>query len=242
MISKVDYIANNSKPKIVITGAAGIIGTILQKGLNKYYSILALDIAYKNSTDKNKIYCDVFRDDLTKYLKGSSAVIHLAWNNEENYLRGYNPINRKGSKRIFDEAARLKVPRFILASSVNAMAGYWHHEPPVITKELKKRKIKVDDKYWPVVPYGESKIQLEKKGKECSDKYKMKVVCLRFGACHNDNKVPKDDAFGLRKRDLVDIVSRSLKYEKRYGIFYGVTRDVIFDLSNARKELGYNPK
>lgn len=64
--------------KVVITGAAGIIGTVLRKGLKDFYNLTLLD---KVSPEKGIIKIDLVKDlsQFEKILKGKDIILHLAW-------------------------------------------------------------------------------------------------------------------------------------------------------------------
>ena len=95
--------------KIVITGAKGVLGTVLKKGLEDTYNITHLDLPE----------ADVRRyEKLLEIFPGHDAVIHLAWDTKtENFRSGeINPDNLLMVYNVYEAALQAKVPRVIMAS------------------------------------------------------------------------------------------------------------------------------
>jgi len=117
--------------RVVVTGATGNVGTSVLEALigdERVDSIVG--IARRRPEwrpDRVEwIEADVGRESVEQHLRDADALVHLAWaiqpsRNEVETRR----INVEGSERVFDAAARAKVPAVIHASSVgtNALRG-----------------------------------------------------------------------------------------------------------------------
>lgn len=98
--------------KIVITGAHGIIGTVLMKELGGYQIIPVIlpKIDVRNYSS------------LVKVFSGSDVIIHLAWDDKEDNFRSstINSDNTKMFSNVYKAAVTTKIKRVIMASSVHA--------------------------------------------------------------------------------------------------------------------------
>lgn len=117
-----------SKPVILITGAAGNIGTALAKALSGKYRVAGLDVT------RDSDFCDIFETDLTnkaaiensldafreKYGDRIASVIHLAayfdFTGEENPL--YEEVNEKGTRRLLQALQEFQVDQFVYSSTI----------------------------------------------------------------------------------------------------------------------------
>lgn len=114
--------------RITITGATGNVGTAVVRALGAEPAITEIVGISRRRPDvvlpKTRwVQADVSRADLVNTLRGSDALIHLAWliqpSRDEAVTRA---TNVDGSRRVFDAAAAAAVPRIVHASSVGAYA------------------------------------------------------------------------------------------------------------------------
>jgi UDP-glucose 4-epimerase len=112
--------------RVVVVGATGNVGTSVLDALARDAEIDSIvGIARRRpELDVPKtewLEADVADDDLVPAFTAADAVVHLAWaiqpsHDEERLWR----VNVLGSQRVFDAAARAKVPALVYASSVGA--------------------------------------------------------------------------------------------------------------------------
>src|SRR3989344_9211315 len=187
--------------KIAITGSNGTIGTVLKEGLSGEFDIQKLDLPELDVRDLNQV---------VKGLKGSTAVIHLAWNGKtENYLGGYDPDNFLMAMNVYKTAKEAGVKRVIVASSVHADNFYEWQGPGFMSPN------KTPD---PQMPYGEDKVNIENEGREFA-KLGLEVVCVRIGGINPKNEFPvhgkpADLAAWLSHDDCISLFRAILKAEK----------------------------
>ena len=112
--------------RVTVTGATGNVGTALMRRLAAEPAVTELvGIARRRpelTLPKTRWEtADVSTDDLVPLLRGSDAVVHLAWliqpSRHESVTRA---TNVDGSRRVFEAAAKAAVPRILYASSVGA--------------------------------------------------------------------------------------------------------------------------
>ena len=75
----------------------------------------------------------------------------------------------------------------------------------------------------------------------------MESICIRIGSVRQDDDPTTDPRFlrtWLSHRDLVHLVECCLRANVTYGVYYGISNNkgAFWDLSNARAELGYDPR
>ena len=140
-----------------------------------------------------------------------------------------------------------KVKRFILASSVHVSFGHINYRHPGIVEShniLHEKKITTQDNVFPLGTYGASKVYLESLGKAYSAKG-LQVIAVRFGNVTNNNSFG-EYPFWLSHRDCRHFIERCIEADNlpNYSVFFAISDNPCnpFDLSDARLQLGYNPK
>ena len=214
--------------RIAITGANGMIGEVLRKGLGGY-KITVLDLPDMDIRNYEQ---------LLDVLEGHDLIIHLAWDmNPKDEFEG-SLDNNLMTLNILKAAVETKIPRIIMASSVHVDTFDNWKGIGLLT---------VDRKPCPKCLYGINKLYMETLGKYFSSKYKLEVVCIRFGRIRKKNVLPKasdESKVWLSHRDCVDAVKTYINAEKipdNYVVFYAISNNTgrIHDYSNP---LGWAPK
>jgi uronate dehydrogenase len=227
--------------KVCITGAAGIIGSILRSGLEKKYELLLLDKRTKKGIKRVDLSKDYRK--LEELLRDIDVVIHLAWNTKESCNSSfYIPENRTMANNILRACLENKVKRVIIASSVHVAMGYFGW--PYDHKKLHSKKVYVSTKVYPISKYGKSKVYIERLAREYSNRG-LEVICARFGHVTKNNK-PGDIPFMLFHEDLIQFIDKCIRKRRlsRFSVFYVISNNECnpFDISYGRKILGYKPK
>jgi UDP-glucose 4-epimerase len=115
--------------RVTVTGATGNVGTAVMRRLAAEPAVTEL-VGIARRTPELSLPKTTWRSadvstatDLESLLRGSDAVIHLAWliqpSRDEDVTRA---TNVEGSRRVFEAAARAAVPRLLYASSVGTYA------------------------------------------------------------------------------------------------------------------------
>ena len=114
--------------RVTVTGATGNVGTALLRALAAEPAVEEIvGVARRRpsvaAAKTQWVEADITRTDLVPILRGSDAVVHLAWliqpSRDESVTRA---TNVEGSRRVFEAAARASVPRIVYASSVGTYA------------------------------------------------------------------------------------------------------------------------
>ncbi|MGH8632228.1 MAG: NAD-dependent epimerase/dehydratase family protein, partial [Burkholderiales bacterium] len=221
---------------ILITGAAGDVGSHLRRELAGRYALRLSDIRpiAKLAEGETFMRGDVARlGDMLRVTRGVAAIVHLGGHSGEGRWKDILRVNIVGCYNVFEAAHRNAVPRILFATS-NHATGFF------------RRDEKIDHRVYPKPDsrYGLSKVFGEQLGSLYSDRYGLQVLCMRIG---NVNPAPVDKrrlSLWLSPRDLAQLVQIGIEHpDIRFAIVYGVSRNrrTWYDNSNAER-LGYRPQ
>ena len=223
--------------KILVTGAAGGIGTRLRRLLKGVYpSIRWSDIRKPDDLNANENFVAA---DLADYgqvetiVDGMDGIVHLGGHSTEGPWPTILNSNVIGTYNIFEAACCAGVKRVVFASSNHAVGFY-----------PRAQKIGVDVTVRPDSRYGVSKAFGEAIGALYADKHGLRVTCLRIG---NVDDAPVDQrrlSIWIKPEDLVQLIRIGLEHaDIRFEIFYGASDNAAswWDNSNARR-YGYKPQ
>jgi len=230
--------------KILITGCCGLIGKILMQNL-KEYELYGIDL--KKCFDERCYRADISNfEELKKAMEefGSmDIIIHLAADKRvdapwESILKN----NIIGTRNIYEIARIFNVDKVIFASSNHVTGGYEKIDGIYegMLKIMPSLHIRPDSYYATSKAFGEAI------ARQFYEVYGIKSICLRLGSVL-ENDEPGEDARSLSTwlshRDLIQLFRKSIEANVGYGIYYGVSnnRKRFWDLSNAKKDLGYMP-
>src|SRR6186997_1046525 len=160
--------------KILITGAAGDVGTRLRKLLKGVYpNIRTSDIRTPGDLGKDEDFVAADLADLVqvkKIVTGVDGIVHLGGFSVEGPWETILHANIVGCYNLFEAAYRAGVQRIVFASSNHAV-GFYRRE----------KKIGTDVTVRPDSRYGVSKAFGEALGALYADKHGLRVLCLRIG-------------------------------------------------------------
>ncbi len=231
------------RKKVLITGAAGKIGSVLRSGLKESYD---LRVMYHRTVlpaeDGEEVFVAPINalDKIEEVVDGVDAIVHMAGNPSvgaawEDVLKA----NIEGTYCLYEAARRKGVKRIVFAST-NHVTGFYEQEGIYTKPEMPERP----DSY-----YGVSKAFGEDLGRYYADEFGLEVICLRIGSFQPEKSVTDRDSdrilsTWLSHRDCVQLVWRSIEADVRFGIYYGISGNTrgYWDISNAREDLGYEPE
>ena len=222
--------------KILVTGAAGGIGTRMRKLLPAAYKdIRWSDIRKPDDLAANEEFMAADLANLgavEKIVAGVEGIVHLGGFSVEGPWDAIHQANIVGCYNLFEAAYRAGVKRVVFASSNHAVGFY-----------PRNKTIGVDVTTRPDSRYGVSKAFGEALGALYADKHGLRVTCLRIG---NFGDAPIDKrrlAIWLKPEDMVQLIRIGIEHRDiQFEIFYGVSdnADSWWDNSNARR-FGYKP-
>ncbi|MGO3479192.1 MAG: NAD-dependent epimerase/dehydratase family protein [Brachybacterium tyrofermentans] len=232
---------SNSRRRVLITGAAGGVGSRLAEGLREDYDLVLHGRSSEDAppdTDFRTAELGAY-DEVLSLMDGIDTVVHLAGAaSPESPWDAVLDANIVGQRNILEAAHQAGVRRVILASSNHAMGMYDRFEQ------------------WPVYPdqipradslYGVSKIFGEAIGRYYHDEYDLDVIALRIGWVSDDPLEAEEDilrAMWLSREDCEQVVRCAIEAEVRFGIYYAISNNPNrrWSLTNTTLELGYRPK
>jgi uronate dehydrogenase len=221
---------------VLITGAAGGVGTHLRRELAGRYRLRVSDLRPLKPAGREEKFmrADISSmPDALRITKGVDAIVHLGGYSVEGPWEPILKANIVGCYNVF-EAARVNRVRRILFATSNHAVGFYRRDETVDHRVYPK----------PDGRYGVSKVFGEMLGSLYADKYGMEVFCMRLG---NVNPEPLDKrrlAIWVSPRDLAQLVTIGIEHpEIRFEIVYGASANTRswYDNSNATR-LGYRPQ
>jgi uronate dehydrogenase len=222
--------------RVLITGAAGTIGSCLREGLRPRVDELVLTDArvLEPSGQERFVQADLAdRDALVGAAEGVDAVIHLgAIPTEASFDELIGP-NLIGTFNVF-EAARRGGARLIVFASSNHATGFY----PVEQRLTGRASPRPDTLYGVTKAYGEAL------GSLYADKFGLDVICIRIGSFAERPREVRELATWLSHQDAVRLFAACLSAPSiGFRVVYGASANtrLNWDLSPAR-ELGYEPQ
>lgn len=222
--------------RIVLTGAAGGIGTMIRPLLAPLYPGLVLSDRVQPANllaGENFVAADLARpDEVAAAVKGAHSVIHLGGFSVEGPWETILQANIIGCYNLFEASRLAGVKRVVFASSNHAVGFY-----------PRRRKIRTDVTVRPDSRYGVSKAFGEALGALYADKHGMSVTCLRIG---NVGPRPLDVrrlSIWISPEDIVQLIRIGLEHpDIRFDILYGASDNEASWWDNSRaRQLGYRP-
>jgi uronate dehydrogenase len=222
--------------KILITGAAGDVGTRLRKLLKDVYSLRVSDIRKPADlgADDEFVAADLGDYEQTKQITaGIDGIVHLGGYSVEGPWETIHKSNIVGCYNLFEAAYRSGVKRIVFASSNHAVGFY-----------PRDRKIGVEVTVRPDSRYGVSKAFGEAVGALYADKHGLRVTCIRIGNVGDKPLDKRRLSIWVKPEDLAQLIRIGLEHpDIRFEIFYGASENAAgwWDNSNARR-FGYRPQ
>ena len=230
-------------PAVVLTGAAGRIGTYLRHedgGLAaRGWRLRLVDAREPDDVRDEETFAaadlsdEESRDALAEAMDGADGVVHLAGIPSEDTWTRIRRANIDGTYRVLEAARRAGVRRVVLASSNHAVGFY-------PTGEVAR----TDEPPRPDSYYGVSKAAMEALGSLYADKYGLEVVSLRIGLCADRPGTTFDLGIWLSPADSVRLVDAALRGPvDGHTVAFGISANTRgwWDLTTARA-LGYRPQ
>jgi uronate dehydrogenase len=226
-------------PTVLVTGAAGRIGTMLRPRLARPGRMLRLfDVVPVEAAgpDEEAVTASVTdMTAMTRACQGADAVIHLGGVPSEGPWDRILDVNINGTYVVFEAARRAGVPRVIFASSNHAVGFSPRSEYPVPDYAFP-----APDTY-----YGVSKASGEALAALYSRRYGMDAICVRILSCFPRPANTRMLSTWLSPDDAGRLFEACLTAPSPgFRVIFGVsanTRGGWVSLAEARA-LGYEPR
>lgn len=232
--------------KILITGAAGMIGQQLMRRLADTYELSGLDICPSKGIATVSV---ADYDALLPHLAEIDVVVHLgavvSGNEPWEQVLEHNII---GTRNVFEAARQQGVRRVVFASSHQAMRLHEDMEPfaSILSGDREREPdsplIGIDMPFRPSGVYGVSKAFGEILGRVYADHHGLSVLCIRIVQANAENHPHGPRWFS--HDDVEQMVRRCIETKDiDFGVYYGVSGNshAVWDLSNSKRDLGYEP-
>jgi uronate dehydrogenase len=221
---------------VVLTGAAGLIGSTLRAAWCGRFSLLRLvdtqELGEEREGEETRVLDLADFAATQRAVEGADAVVHLAAIPQEDRFERLLEANVAATYNVFEASRQAGVRRVVFAST-NHVTGFY------ATTE----RVGPGDPVRPDSLYGVTKVFGEALGRLYADKWGVEVVCLRIGAF---GERPGDaDALSmwLSPGDGVRLFTRALVApEVGFLVVYGVSRVPSSWWKNpGAAVLGYEP-
>ena len=223
--------------KLVLTGAAGALGSRLRAPLKKMCDeLVSTDIVDDIGTlqdGETYVQADLSSlDAMLKIIEGADMVVHFGAIADEAAWDDILQSNIIGAYNVWEAAYRCGVKRVVYASSVHAVGMH-----------KKTDTIGLDAPHRPDTYYGLAKCFSEDLASLYWDKRGIESVCLRIFSCAPATNARSIGTW-LSYDDLIHLVERSVDSPVvGFSIVYGISNNdrAVVDNSKAG-HLGYRPK
>ena len=242
--------------KILITGGAGLVGSILIEGLKNNFEIRVLDQKTVEGIDSR--VGDISNlESILPAFENIDTVVHLA--GDRRVHGDWDSILNNNIKGIYNiyEAARINgVKRVVFASSQHATGGFYDVEPWSFINNGEYEKL--PDNYKPLDEtcrirpdsyYGASKSFGESLGSYYSDFHNLSTIHIRIGWVISDDDPtfsPISLNLWLSHKDICQIIELSVNANEdiKYDVFYATSDNhwKIWSIDKAKNILGYSPE
>ncbi|MEW2303701.1 NAD(P)-dependent oxidoreductase [Streptomyces sp. NPDC006655] len=223
---------------LLLTGAAGGLGTLMRSLLPEYgYALRLLDVRPVEG-EPDAITADLAdKQALREAVRGVDAVLHLAGISLEAPFEKILRSNIEGTYNLYEAAREAGVRRIVFASSNHAV-GYTR--APRAGEPL----IPVDTPRRPDTFYGLSKSFGEDLAQLYWDRHGLETVSVRIGSCFPEPADVRMLSVWMSPADGARLFHAALTADKvGHTVVYGSSANtrLWWDLSTARA-LGYEPQ
>jgi uronate dehydrogenase len=222
---------------VVLTGAAGTIGSTLRDAWRGRFPLLRLvdvqDLGEAREGEETKVLDLADFQAARRAMEGVDAVVHLAAIPVENRFDRLLAANIAATYNVFEASHQAGVRRVVFAST-NHVTGFY----------ARGERIGPDDPVRPDSLYGVTKVFGEALGRLYADKWALEVVCLRIGSFGDGPRDADALPMWLSPGDAVRLFTRALVATgiPRFLVVYGASNvpDAWWDNPGAAV-LGYEP-
>ncbi|GAB4062368.1 NAD(P)-dependent oxidoreductase [Uliginosibacterium sediminicola] len=223
---------------ILLTGAAGKLGSVLREPLAALCSTLRLSdlrpLTQACSAKEEFIACDLAQTaEVQALMQGVELLVHFGGVAHEQAFERIAAANLIGLYNLYDAALTHGVRRVVFASS-NHVNGF----------------SRIDEATTPASPprpdslYGVSKVYGEALARYYFDRHGIETVCLRIGSCLPEPKSPRCLQAWLSHRDLIELVRcAATAPQAGFAVVWGISdnQQACWQGDDAER-IGYQPQ
>ncbi|GAA4902300.1 NADP-dependent aldehyde dehydrogenase [Stackebrandtia albiflava] len=226
--------------RILITGAAGGVGTLLRPRLARPGRVLRLLDVVETTPGPGEEGVTGSVNDLdamTAACHDVDAIIHLGGQSRENTIDDVLELNVAGTYTVLEAARRAGVGKVVLASSNHAVGFHSRDEVP-------EGGLPADASPRPDTLYGLSKVGIEAAGRLFADRYGLAVIAVRIGSWFETPPGVRGLATWLSPDDGARLMEACIATDAPgFRLIWGISRNTRRWFSLAEGEaIGYDPK
>ncbi|WP_051480415.1 NAD(P)-dependent oxidoreductase [Cellulomonas sp. KRMCY2] len=257
-----DLLAGGARRRVLITGAEGLVGSVLRRGLAATHDIVALT---RSPQDHPSVVADIEDlDALVAAFGGIDTVVHLA--NAASLDAGWPDVLASsivGTRNVMEAARVAGVRSVVLASSGHVLGGA-EEEAGSSLYDLDDPRVLDDTDLRPDSLYAVGKIFGEALGRYYADAHGLRVICVRLGTVladddprsdvpgrgrsarlSADERYPRMRAKWLSHQDCCRLFARCIDAtDVPWAVVVGTSDNPrqIWGLGQTRRLLGYSPQ
>lgn len=230
------------KKKILITGAAGLVGGILRAHWGDRYALRLTDIQPIADLAAHEEFVEM---DITHYdeflaaCDGVDNVVHLAADRSPRaeFYKTLLDLNIIGCYNGFEAARAAGCHRIVFASSVNAILGYRFEQQTF-----------PDTPIFPLNVYGATKCFGEALGRVYAHQHGLSSICVRLGSPRFDQAgdwAADEPSDSISPRDTAQLFARCIEVQDLdFAIVHGSShhKNGWMDIAATSLILGYEPQ
>lgn len=232
-----------SKRRVLVTGGAGRVASILRQHWGDRYEIRLADIRPVDDLASHETFVELDITDLDAFTgacEGIDTVVHLAADPSPNadFYESLLQRNIIGGYNGFEAARLASCRRIVFASSINAVLGYGssdeaaHWDVPI----------------YPANVYGATKCWGEALARVYDEQHSLSCICVRLTSPSFDQTSfdPQASAAAISARDAALVFGRCVEADDDVGfaIVNGVSRHRVtwFPVSESDSRVGFEPE
>ena len=227
--------------RVLITGGAGLVGSILRSHWGDRYDLILADVASVGDPaqhEEPRCFDMTSRDNCAAVCAGVDTIVHLAADaGSGDFDDSLLPRNIIGPHYLVEAAAAAGCRRIILTSSIYAVRG--HGPDPPVTP---------DQPVFPQGIYGATKCWAEALGRDASARHGISCIAVRLGNPRFDQAGewdPEEPSYMISARDTAQLFGLCVDVEAvEFAIVHGSSqhRRMWLDITSTRELLGFEPE
>ena len=201
--TKTSQFQSQFRPRVLLTGAAGAVGSALRTGLAQDFDLILTDLRTPDDLREDETFRQADLQDpeqVRRAMQGAQAVVHLGGIPDEHTYGQIRAVNIDGTAHLLQAAHELGVRRVAFASSIHAVGYYPRHQ-----------KIGPDVPVRPDTFYGVSKVAGEALGRMYWERYGLEFVAVRICSFQPRPQDARHLSTWLSPRDAVQLFRRAIE-------------------------------